>query len=74
MNHTSHWASFAPHNHHTRFPRTRNTLLGVQSRKKDWKDCMAEKPDECESLRYALFHCRRGQIDTRTRIQGNKGY
>jgi hypothetical protein len=33
---------------------------------------MAEHAPECESYRYALFHCRRGQMDARTRIQGNK--
>lgn len=35
---------------------------------------MAEKPPECETFRYALFQCRKGQLDARTRIQGNKGY
>ncbi len=29
---------------------------------------------ECETFRYALFQCRKGQVDARTRIQGNKGY
>lgn len=33
---------------------------------------MAARPPECETYRYALFHCRRGQMDARTRIQGNK--
>jgi hypothetical protein len=33
---------------------------------------MAEHAPACESYRYALFHCRRGQMDARTRIQGNK--
>ena len=37
-------------------------------------DCATTKPEECEALRYALFACRRGQVDARTRIQGNKGY
>ena len=41
---------------------------------KDLKVCMAEKPTECESFRFALFQCRKGQVDARTRIQGNKGY
>lgn len=45
---------------------------GVQVRKGELKDCMAEQPEECEQYRYALFHCRRGQLDARTRIQGNK--
>lgn len=42
--------------------------------KKDLQTCMAEKPSECETFRYALFQCRKGQLDARTRIQGNKGY
>ena len=46
----------------------------VQMQGKDLKVCMAEKPTECESFRYALFQCRKGQVDARTRIQGNKGY
>mmetsp|Transcript_5053 Transcript_5053/g.11981 ORF Transcript_5053/g.11981 Transcript_5053/m.11981 type:complete len:106 (-) Transcript_5053:544-861(-) len=41
---------------------------------KSLKECMASRPEECEQFRYALFHCRKGQVDARTRIQGNKGY
>ncbi|KAF8056478.1 digeranylgeranylglyceryl phosphate synthase [Scenedesmus sp. PABB004] len=36
--------------------------------------CAERLPEECNSLRYALFACKRGQMDARTRIQGNKGY
>jgi hypothetical protein len=30
---------------------------------------MAERAPECETFRYSLFQCRRGQVDARTRIQ-----
>jgi len=46
----------------------------MEVRHKDLKECMKEHPTECEQFRYAVFHCRRGQMDARTRIQGNKGY
>ncbi|KAL6748219.1 cytochrome c oxidase assembly protein [Haematococcus lacustris] len=46
----------------------------VKSGKHELRECMAQKAPECESFRYALFHCKRGQMDARTRIQGNKGY
>lgn len=35
--------------------------------------CTEKCPTECQPLRYALFACKRGQVDARTRIQGNKG-
>jgi hypothetical protein len=38
------------------------------------RKCMKENPPECETFRFALFQCKRGQADARTRIQGNKGY
>ncbi|GBF98070.1 hypothetical protein Rsub_10298 [Raphidocelis subcapitata] len=41
---------------------------------RDVNACAATRPEPCEALRYALFACRRGQLDARTRIQGNKGY
>lgn len=44
----------------------------LQVEKKDLKECMKARPYECEQFRYALFHCRKGQVDARTRIQGNK--
>jgi len=31
-------------------------------------------PDECMSLRYAFTHCKKGMLDMRTRIRGNKGH
>lgn len=46
----------------------------TQDEKRELKECMEERPPECESFRYALFQCRKGQMDARTRIQGNKGY
>eukprot|EP00879_Flechtneria_rotunda_P006757 GHRR01007101.1.p1 GENE.GHRR01007101.1~~GHRR01007101.1.p1 ORF type:complete len:167 (+),score=8.91 GHRR01007101.1:19-519(+) len=45
-----------------------------KERKKTVTDCSAELPEECSALRYALFACKRGQVDARSRIQGNKGY
>lgn len=41
---------------------------------KTLKECIETRPEECEGLRYALFACKRGQLDARSRIQGNKGY
>jgi cytochrome c oxidase assembly factor 5 len=46
----------------------------LQEKKKTVTQCAEELPEECESLRYALFACKRGQVDARSRIQGNKGY
>lgn len=48
--------------------------LQVQVEGKTATECTKEDIEECASLRYALFVCRRGQVDARTRIQGNKGY
>ena len=45
-----------------------------QVQHKEHKECMKERPEECEQFRYALFQCKRGQVDARTRIQGNKAY
>lgn len=45
-----------------------------QEQHKGVNECAAERPEACEALRYALFACRRGQVDARSRIQGNKGY
>ncbi|KAK9820435.1 hypothetical protein WJX72_010335 [[Myrmecia] bisecta] len=39
---------------------------------KDIKRC-AREAEECSGLRFAYFKCKRGQIDPRSRIQGNKG-
>ncbi|KAG1653120.1 hypothetical protein FOA52_009064 [Chlamydomonas sp. UWO 241] len=41
---------------------------------RELRECMKENPPECETFRFALFQCKRGQQDARTRIQGNKGY
>lgn len=48
--------------------------LWAQEERRSVTDCAATRPEECEALRYALFACRRGQVDARSRIQGNKGY
>ncbi|KAF6255338.1 cytochrome c oxidase assembly protein PET191 [Scenedesmus sp. NREL 46B-D3] len=45
-----------------------------RDKKKTVTQCAEELPEECNSLRYALFACKRGQVDARSRIQGNKGY
>ncbi|KAG5237952.1 cytochrome oxidase assembly factor [Salix suchowensis] len=31
-------------------------------------------PSECVGLRETYFNCKRGQVDMRARIRGNKGY
>jgi len=30
--------------------------------------------DECKGLRYTYAHCKKGMLDMRTRIRGNRGY
>ena len=37
------------------------------------KQC-AKEVKECEGLRNAYSACKRGQIDARSRLRGNKGY
>ncbi|KAI8105781.1 hypothetical protein M9434_000362 [Picochlorum sp. BPE23] len=44
-----------------------------QVEKKDIKTC-AKEAEECAGLRAAYAACKRGQLDPRTRIRGNKGY
>lgn len=42
------------------------------------RECSAEQPpkvpSKCVGLRETYFNCKRGQVDMRTRIKGNKGY
>ena len=45
----------------------------MQVEGKDIKTC-AREVKECEGLRTAYASCKRGQVDPRTRILGNKGY
>ena len=45
----------------------------VQNQGKDIKTC-AKEVKECEGLRVAYAACKRGQVDPRSRIRGNKGY
>ena len=33
-----------------------------------------KQAEECNALRYTFAECKRGQVNMRTRIQGNKGY
>jgi len=35
---------------------------------------VVKENQECEALRQGVFACRRGQLDARNRIRGNKGY
>ena len=53
---------------------TTHTYHHQQDERRSVVECADTKPEECESLRYALFACKRGQVDARSRIQGNKGY
>nr|ABR17270.1 unknown [Picea sitchensis] len=50
----------------------------VKEEKRSYRDCAGEKgpsiPSECAGLRETYFNCKRGQLDMRTRIRGNKGY
>ncbi|CEF97329.1 Cytochrome c oxidase assembly protein PET191 [Ostreococcus tauri] len=51
----------------------------VATEKRDPRDCAkgangAERPSECETKRGNYLQCRRGQLDMRTRLRGNKGY
>jgi cytochrome c oxidase assembly factor 5 len=55
-------------------PQQCDMCLCQQERKKTVTECAEELPEQCNSLRYALFACKRGQMDARSRIQGNKGY
>ncbi|GLJ22480.1 hypothetical protein SUGI_0423250 [Cryptomeria japonica] len=50
----------------------------VKEEKRSYRECAGEKdpaiPSECVGLRETYFNCKRGQVDMRTRIRGNKGY
>ncbi|KAF8111048.1 hypothetical protein N665_0076s0053 [Sinapis alba] len=50
----------------------------VKDEKRSIRDCAGEKspciPSECVGLRETYFNCKRGQVDMRARIRGNKGY
>lgn len=43
----------------------------MQVHHKDVKVC-AQEVDECSHMRVAYYNCKRGQLDARTRIAGNK--
>ena len=45
----------------------------IQEDKLSIEVCM-KKAEECNALRYTYAECKRGQVNMRTRIQGNKGY
>jgi cytochrome c oxidase assembly factor 5 len=47
----------------------------IKEEKLSINDCMKkDKAEECNALRYTYGECKRGQVNMRTRIQGNKGY
>ncbi|XP_027344106.1 mitochondrial protein pet191 homolog [Abrus precatorius] len=50
----------------------------VKVEKRSYRECAGEKtpsiPSECVGLRETYFNCKRGQVDMRARIRGNKGY
>ncbi|CAN6198578.1 unnamed protein product, partial [Urochloa humidicola] len=50
----------------------------VKVQKMPCKECAGEKvpniTSECVGLRETYFNCKRGQVDMRARIRGNKGY
>ncbi|KAJ6717387.1 CYTOCHROME C OXIDASE ASSEMBLY FACTOR 5 [Salix purpurea] len=50
----------------------------VKIENRPYKECAGEKspaiPSECVGLRETYFNCKRGQVDMRARIRGNKGY
>ncbi|XP_008812861.3 cytochrome c oxidase assembly factor 5 [Phoenix dactylifera] len=50
----------------------------VKVEKRPYRECAGEKvpsiPSECVGLRETYFNCKRGQVDMRARIRGNKGY
>ena len=45
----------------------------MQKDGKDIKTCAKQAP-ECAGIRNAYAACKRGQLDPRMRIRGNKGY
>ncbi|XP_050365777.1 uncharacterized protein LOC126784358 [Argentina anserina] len=50
----------------------------VKVEKRPVRECAGEKSpsisSECIGLRETYFNCKRGQVDMRNRIRGNKGY
>ncbi|KAF4386626.1 hypothetical protein F8388_006581, partial [Cannabis sativa] len=50
----------------------------VKVENRSFRECAGEKspsiPSECVGLRETYFNCKRGQVDMRARIRGNKGY
>ncbi|KAJ0969383.1 hypothetical protein J5N97_022260 [Dioscorea zingiberensis] len=49
----------------------------VKVENRPFRECAGEKPpsisSECVGLRETYFNCKRGQVDMRARIRGNKG-
>lgn len=52
---------------------TARAAARVQVENRPIMEC-AKTCDECAGLRTSYFVCKRGQIDPRTRIKGNKGF
>ena len=51
--------------------REERCIACLQVHHKDVRTC-AKEVDECSHLRLAYYNCKRGQVDARTRIAGNK--
>ncbi|KAJ8635323.1 hypothetical protein MRB53_009590 [Persea americana] len=53
-------------------------LIVLRSKSDYTRECAGEKSpcisSECVGLRETYFNCKRGQVDMRARIRGNKGY
>lgn len=50
----------------------KNSLSVHHQEKKDVKQCM--KVEECSQFRFSYYHCKKSQLDMRTRLKGNKGH
>jgi hypothetical protein len=49
------------------------TLIRAMQDNKTVTEC-AKEVEECQGLRNAYSACKRGQLDARSRLRGNKGY
>lgn len=50
---------------------TTSCTMLMQVHHKDVRTC-AKEVEECSQFRLAYYNCKRGQVDARTRIPGNK--
>ncbi|KAJ0902780.1 putative cytochrome c oxidase assembly protein PET191 [Helianthus annuus] len=53
-------------------------VVSFEVENRSFRECAKEKSplisSECVGLRETYFNCKRGQVDMRARIRGNKGY